>query len=138
MRRSVLPIFLASVLLTAACSTPSTPTIPTNPGNPTTETFSATINVNGAMTHPFTVGFAGTVTATLTSVSPDSTIPIGMSIGTWDGTTCSLGSGLFQDKAVQGSVITAAISAPGALCLRMYDSGSLTGPTTYSVDVVHP
>lgn len=141
MRRSVLHIFLASVMLitTSACGQSSTPVIPTNPGTSTTETFAGTLNPNGATTYQFTVGFAGTITATLTTVGPDTTTPIGMSIGTWSGTTCSVGSGLFQDQAVQGAVLVAAISAPGQLCLRIYDgAGTITGPVTYSVDVVHP
>lgn len=141
MRRSVLHVFLATVILvtTSACGQSTTPAIPTNPGTSTTETFAGTLTVNGATTYPFTVGFAGTITATLTTVGPDATVPIGMSIGTWSGTTCSVGVSLAQDQATQGAVLVAAVSAAGQLCLRIYDAkGTLPGPVTYSVDVVHP
>jgi len=140
MHRSGLSRLLAVAILmvSTACGSNSTSTIPTTPVNPVTDTFAGTLNVNGAATYPFTVTVPGTVTATLTTVGPDTTIPIGFSIGTWSGTTCSVGSGLFQDQAVQGAVIVATVSAPGTLCLRVYDSGTLQAAVTYSVDVVHP
>jgi hypothetical protein len=141
MHRSGFPTLLAVaiVIVTTACgSSSSTPTIPTTPLNPITETFAGTLNLNGAATYPFTVTTPGTITATLTTVGPDPTVSLGLSIGTWSGTTCSVGSGLFQDQAVQGAVVVATVSAAGTLCLRVYDSGTLTAPATYSVDVVHP
>ena len=141
MHRSGLSRLLAVAILmvsTACGSSSSTPSIPTTPVNPITQTFADTLQINGAATYPFTVTVPGTVTATLTTVGPDATVPIGISIGTWSGTTCSTGSGLFQDQAVQGAVIVATVSAPGTLCLRVYDSGTLKAPATYSVDVVHP
>jgi hypothetical protein len=141
MHRSVRFALLSAALLvaTVACgSSSSTPTTPTTPVNPVTETFPGSIGPNGAATFPFTISRAGTVTATLTTVGPDSTTLIGFSIGTWSGTTCSVGTGLFQDKAVQGSTIVANVSAPGTLCLRVYDGGTITDTTTFSVDVSHP
>ncbi len=140
MHRSGLPRLLAVAILvvSTACGSSTTSSIPTTPTNPITETFADTLSVNGAKTFPFTVTLPGTVTATLTTVGPDSTVPIGISIGTWSGTTCSTGSGLFQDQAVQGAVIVATVSAPGTLCLRVYDSGTLQAPVTFSVNVVHP
>jgi hypothetical protein len=127
-----------ATISTIACGSSSTTTIPTTPINPRTDTFAGTLTVNGAATYQFIVLGPGAVTATLTSVGPDSTTLIGFSIGNWSGTTCSVGSGLFQDQAAQGAVITATVSLAGPLCLRVYDSGTLTDAATYSIDVVHP
>ena len=129
---------VAILMVSTACGSSSTSSLPTTPSNPITETFAGSLSVNGAVTNTFTITVPGTVTATLTAVGPDPTVPVGMSIGTWSGTTCSVGVGLFQDKAVQGAVMVATVSAPGTLCLRMYDSGTLQAPVTFSVDVVHP
>ncbi len=139
MRRSVVPMLLAATILTtsAACGSTSSSSTPITPGNPVTETFAGSINVNGAATYPFTIATPGNVTANLAAVGPDATTLIGISIGTWSGTTCSVGSGLFQDKAPQGATIVATVSAPGTLCLRVYDSGTLTDVTTYSVNITH-
>jgi hypothetical protein len=140
-RRSVLPGVLALTLFvtSAACGDDSNPAIPSPTPTPgVTETFPGTINVNGAMTFPFTIATGGLVTATLTAIGPDSTTQIGMSIGTFNNSVCTVGTGLFLDKTVQGASIIASVTAPGTLCLRVYDAGTLTGETTFSVDVVHP
>lgn len=140
-RRSVLPVLLATALLatSAACGNNSNPNVPTPTPTPgVTETFPGTINANGAVTFPFTIATGGFVTATLTAIGPDSTTLVGMSIGTYNSGVCTVGPGLFLDKAAQGTSIIASVSAGGTLCLRVYDAGTITGETTFSVDVAHP
>lgn len=140
-RRSVLSVLLSTALFasSAACGDSST-TTPIAPSTPqVTETFPGEINVNGALTFPFTISAGGFVTATLTAVGPDSTTLIGFSIGTLNNSVCTVtGQGLFLDKAPQGATIVASVSAPGTLCLRVYDAGTITAPTTFSIDVAHP
>jgi len=142
MRRSVQSVLLASaiVAMSAACGDSGNPTVPTPTPSPgVTETFPGSINVNGAQTFSFTIATGGFVTATLTAVGPDTATLIGLSIGTINNSVCTVtGQGLFLDKAPQGASIIASVSAPGTLCLRVYDAGTLTGPTTFSVDVAHP
>ena len=71
--------------------TPTTPTTPTTPGNAITEPpFTGTLKVNGAATYPFTATSAGTITATLASITPDASVAIGLSIGTWTGSACQI------------------------------------------------
>ena len=141
--RSLMPrAAIVSVLVPFACAaagcgnnqttTPTTPTTPTS----VTETFSGTVTKNGAVTHTFTSSAAGTVQATLTSLSPDSSIAIGLSLGTWNGATCAIV--LANDKAILTSVVTGTVSAVGALCVRLYDVGNLSGPASYEVLVTHP
>lgn len=125
------------VALAAACGDNGTPATPTTP-TPTTATvtFLGTITPNGAATHVFTATASGTVTATLTSVGPDSAVRIGFALGTWNGAICQVV--LANDNAVQGAVITGGLSSSGNLCVRIYDIGTLTEPATYEVQVVHP
>ena len=140
-RQSVLPALFAAALLatSAGCGNNSNPTIPTPTPTPgVDETFPGTITTNGAMTFPFTVATGGFVTATLTSIGPDSTTLIGMSIGQYNAGVCSVGSTLSNDKTAQGMTIIASVSSAGTLCLRVYDAGTITGDTTFSVDVAHP
>jgi hypothetical protein len=136
-RRKLVPFAL--VLLTAACSS-STPTTTTpTPTTPTsiTDTFAGTLTKNGGQQYPFAVPAAGTVTATLVSISPDTATVLGLALGTWNGTSCALL--LTDDNATQGTVITGNVSAAGNLCVRVYDSqGSVVNPETYTVNANHP
>src|SRR4051812_21372026 len=124
MRRFVHHRILAALTLaavSAACGSNTTaPTTPVISPALTTETFTGTISTANGHTYPF-VSSAGTVTLTLTSVAPDTAVPLGLSIGTWSGTSCTVGTGLFNDAAVQGTVISAQVSQIGSLCARVYD-----------------
>ena len=110
----------------------------TQPPPTTTDTFSGTISVNGAMTHTFTVAVAGTVTATLTEVTPDPAIAVGFSMGRWNASSSFCEQIIPNDNAVQGQILTGNASGPGTLCARIYDTGRLTGALNYTISVVHP
>lgn len=113
--------------------TPTSPTAPTT----YTETFTGTLTPNGAQTHSFASQASGTVTATLSALAPDSTVSVGLALGTWNGAVCQIV--LPNDKAVVTTVVTGGVSAIGSLCVRIADvAGTLTGPTTYEIIVVHP
>lgn len=128
---------LAIVLASFACNSDDD-NIPTNPTPPptTTVTFSGTVNRNGAVTHTFATQASGTVTATLTTLSPDSALRIGLALGTWNGAVCQIV--LPNDNATQGTVVTGGVSALGNLCVRIYDVGNVVDPVAYEVTVVHP
>jgi hypothetical protein len=146
---SVLPCFggvrtLCAVVLTlvlASCGDDdlTTPTNPT-PTPPVTETFSGTVNQNGATTHNFSTQSSGTVTATLSTLAPDSAAVIGLSLGTWNASTSSCQLVITNDRATQGSVVSGGVSSFGSLCVRVYDVGSITAaqPFAYEITVVHP
>jgi hypothetical protein len=131
----------AVVLLTAAaCGSSSTTkaTTATAAASTTTETFTGTISAANGHTYPF-VSAVGTITLTLTSVLPDSGVALGISLGTWSGSACTVGTGLFNDTATQGTVITGQASSIASLCARVYDgAGQIAVPTTYVITVVHP
>ena len=130
-------VVLLAFAMTACGDEPETPTAPTAPTT-FTETFSGTLTPNGARTHSFTSQASGTVTATLSALSPDSTVSVGLALGTLNN------SGLCQivlpnDNAVVTSIVSGGVSAIGSLCVRISDvAGTLTQPTNYEIIVVHP
>jgi hypothetical protein len=132
-------LLAAAIALSAAACDDNTDTTTTTPTSTTTttETFTGTIQKNGATTHQFSSTSRGSVTATLTSLAPDNTVKIGVSLGTWNGTSCQII--LANDQTTVGSGLVGTVSGVGNLCLRIYDAaGNLSVPTTYSIDVVHP
>ena len=140
MRRPIVRGWLLCALMAfaAACGTSGTPVSPTSPAT-ITDTFTGTLAQNGGITHQFSATAAGTVTATLTAVGPDSAKTVGFSMGTLIGTVCQIT--LANDVAVQTSVLSAQAQTAGTFCVRIYDVGSVTsdtGPFTYTVTVLHP
>jgi len=140
--RRLIPGLLTALLAVsvAACGssdpiTPTTPT-PTTPVATVTETFTGTLTVNGAVTFPFTATTGGTITATLSSLLPDGTIPVGLSIGTWTGSACQVA--VANDAATQTAVVTGTAQSAVNLCVRIYDVGKATGPMDFSIAIVHP
>jgi hypothetical protein len=138
MHRQILcSLLLLASLTVAACGGDDEPTTPTGPTGPATVTavFTGTLNRQGANTHPFTTD-GGTVTATLTTVAPDSATVLGLSLGTWNGVSCQ--TVIANDRAVQGVTVIGGATGSGNLCVRLYDIGNISQETSYEVTVVHP
>ena len=136
---------LAIAATVSACgSKSSTTTTPTGPTLPTvlTETFSGALTRNSAYTHPFSVTGAGNVTVFLiTSAnaanSSDNKIPLGVSLGTWNGASCAIV--IANDNVSPGSSITGTATAAGNLCIRVYDVGFVpSSSANYELLVDHP
>lgn len=127
---------LAFALGTAACgsSTPTTST-PTTPVT-VTDTFAGTLTANGAASYTFTTAASGAVTATLTTLAPDSTLIVGIALGTWNGNACQIV--LSKDSATQLSFLIGQASQASTFCVRIYDVGNVTDPATYEMQVNHP
>lgn len=129
-------VLLIGALLATGCDNdPDLPDTPTAP-DPVTDTFTGSINVNGAATHTFTVPSAGIVTATLTAVTPDATVQVGFGLGTWNGSNCQMV--LVKDDGLQGNAVTGLNSSAGTLCVRIYDVGRMTESLGYTLTVSHP
>jgi hypothetical protein len=144
MRRLLPGILLCALMISVAgCDDnndiPTTPTTPTTPSTPTTtETFTGTLTRNGASSTAFNATAGGTVTATLTTLEPDGTIPVGLSLGAWTGSACQV-SGISNDAAVQGTVVTGTVTSAAALCVRIYDAAEkVTTTMNYTITVVQP
>jgi len=133
--RAVLaPCLVAAAMATACGGVGDLPTdAPTI--TPTTENFTGTIEKNGAALFTFSEIASGSITATLTTFSPQADISLSFSIGTWDGSACSVG--VSNDAAVANSTLTGE-AAPGSFCVRVSDSGGkVTDKETVNVTVVH-
>jgi hypothetical protein len=130
-------LIVGGVAAMAGCDDDQTPISPTPPTPVTvTDTFSGTINKNGAASHNFIANTVGTVTATLTTLTPDPELVVGFGVGTWNGTVCNVI--LARDRAVQSTVIYGNVNASGELCVRVYDVGNVVNTTDYTVEVIHP
>ena len=126
---------LALALLGSACDNGDTPTIPT----PVivTETFTGTVELNGAVSHGFNVSTAGPTVAEITALDPAGAF-IGFELGTWSGVVCT--AVLSNDAGTLASVLSAKTQSSASLCVRLHDpNGTLTAnAVTYTVTVKHP
>jgi hypothetical protein len=118
----------------ASTATPITPTPVT-----TTETFSGTIPQLGSAAHSFTVAANRTITISLTSIGPLATMSIGLGVGSWNGTTCTVITQNDNARANSAAALTGTAVA-GNFCAKVYDSGNIPDGTTvtYTIQVVHP
>ncbi|HXT70846.1 MAG TPA: hypothetical protein VN700_13885 [Vicinamibacterales bacterium] len=114
----------------------TTPTTPTTPTTTVTETFAGSITTNGAASFTFPTGAAGSVTATLRTITPVSTIQLSLALGTWNGISCQVV--LTNDRATSGGSVTGNVSGSGTLCVRIADIGQVAGTSGFEIVVVHP
>lgn len=131
-------LLIGALLSTTSCGDDAeSPTAPSQTAPPTvSDTFSGSINRNGAATHTFLAQAAGTVTVTLTTLSPAGTEAIGLSLGTWNGTACQLV--IANTAAAQGAVVIGVASSAGNLCIFVQDVGKVAVAASYEITVVHP
>jgi hypothetical protein len=130
--------FLVVVLAlgAAACGSDTTTTPTTTTPVTVTDTFAGTLTPNGGASYSFTTAQSGNVTATLSSLTPDSTLVVGLALGTWNGNSCQVI--IRKDQATQSSYVIGAASAAGSLCVTIYDVGNVVDPATYQIQVNHP
>jgi hypothetical protein len=127
---------VAIALSAVACgSSTTTPTAPTTPVS-STDTFAGPLTQNGAQTFQFTTAASGTITATLTTLAPNSTLVVGLALGTFNGNACQIL--LTKDSATQSSFIVGQASQSSTYCVRIYDVGNVTDPQTFEIQVNHP
>ena len=143
----LLPVLATALVASSACKDNETPTDadPTTPSQfIVTETFNGTLFKNGAASYSFSVGGAGIVTVTLKTVTDTVNAAglapnLGMSLGSWDGTSCSVQTGVFTDNASVNASITGNVQGAGVLCARVYDPANyITNPLFYTIIVTHP
>jgi hypothetical protein len=132
-------LLLLAALTAAGCDNEiDNPLDPEEPAPTVTETFTGSMNINGAQTHTFAVLARGTVTATLTELTPvaDPVTQVGLHLGNWNGSTCS--TVIANNAAVQGNAVIGNVAGLGTLCVRIHDVGRLTESINYTITVVHP
>jgi hypothetical protein len=137
--RSIARTLLLVVVATMAggCDDDTTPTTPTPPVL-VTETFTGALTVNGAQTHSFTTQAAGSLTATLTTVAPDNTVTVGLSLGIFTPSTNACQLVVVNTVAVQGTRVTGQASSAGSYCVLINDVGRLTEAANYTIALEHP
>jgi hypothetical protein len=116
-------------------SNDTTDDVPTQP-TPVTivQSFSDSLNINGARTHSFTVDRAGTVSAQVKALS-DQAATLGVSLGTFNGVTCAII--ISNTAAVLNTTVTGTAQSTGQFCVWVNDVGKLTAGLDYTIDVTH-
>jgi hypothetical protein len=138
--RLVLIAAAAALAGTAACGSTASTTAPSaSAPASTSDSFTGTVAQLGSENHVFAVGANGTVTITLTSVSPLATLALGVAVTASDGTNC-LAQISQNDNARTGAAALTGTAQSGNYCVRVYDSGNVQPASTvaYTVQVVHP
>jgi hypothetical protein len=130
---------LGVALGAAACDPDVVPTdtgTSTSPSPTITESFTGSITLNGAVSYFFSTNAAGLLTATIRTLTPDSTMQLGLALGTWNG-NCN--TTISNERAGQGITVTGSVSGSGNLCVRIFDAnGTVITPSQFEIVVVHP
>jgi hypothetical protein len=132
---------LAIAVLSAACGNndTTTPTTPTTPTGPVTETLNGSMAKNGTAVRAFKATQSGTVSVTLASVVPSSSIVLGLGLGipVANGADCRF-SQTVNTAAGAAAQLTAAVDA-GTYCAGAYDIGNVgINGVTLTVTILHP
>ena len=147
--------FAAVFGMMAGCGGSSTPT-PTAPTYTfTTDTFSDGVLLQNSdinspdfgpvgTPHRITITqatsqFPGEVDVTIASLGPLSTITVGIGLTTWNNSTqsCDLPLQLTTSSAKVGVTVSGQVTAPGDLCVALFDVGNVQGSSTYTLTIVH-
>ncbi len=141
--RRLTAVVFGGVLFLSACGKDSSTTTTTSPtpvaaAATITESFSSPIAVGGSVFYSFNFVAYGNLSVTLSKVSGgglDDGQTLGLSIGRPGGTSCNPASTV---AAAPGDAAQlTGVYGPGIYCVRVADTGSLTGPVTVAVTVSH-
>jgi hypothetical protein len=125
------------VILCAGCGTLGNLFSSTSPSSgSSTDVFTSALTVGGSSIATFTVAQSGTVSVTLTSLGVAG--PVGLGIGTPNGTTSCVMTSSSASVLPGGSPQISTTENPGNYCVEVFDPGTLTASTTFSITVVHP
>ncbi|MFN8062998.1 MAG: hypothetical protein U0Q12_27850 [Vicinamibacterales bacterium] len=103
----------------------------------TVDTFTGQVTSGGVSSQPFTVTAPGTITIAITAITPLSSLTMGIGLGVWDGSTCSVS--LTSSSAHQGDTFSATTSSAGNYCVALFDVGNILPDVTvgYEMTVTH-
>ncbi len=142
--RSLTLLVLAGVLagnLVAGCSPlgpTSSPEIKPNAAL-TVENFTGALPLKGIVFYSFSVVDAGTTSLSLISLKEggvDSAVKVSIGLGEPRGTTCATSNVL--SVVADGSLSLTGSTGRGVHCAVVFDSGNLTLPATFSLNINHP
>jgi hypothetical protein len=139
MRRGVFALVVASALGGATCGNNSTSGTVSAPSvTRTTDTFSGTVQIGGAVFHSFPVSKTGATDVTLTTASPPPTVVMGLALGTPGDAGCTPLAGASANVVAGSTPQITGLTTAGTLCVQIRDVGVQTAPVTYTVTVTHP
>jgi hypothetical protein len=117
-------------------SSDSTPTGPT--ATVTTENFSGSVDPGGKAFNQFSITLSGgQVNVTLTSAGPPSTIYMGLGVGSYADSNCTLlSNGSVVTQAGSTAQLSGTLNA-GTYCVMVYDAGNQVSTVSYAVTVNH-
>lgn len=118
---------------TSACSGDSTLTAPSSTAP--AFTFASSFEVNGSASRTFEQLATGAVTVTLSAVSPDLRLGIGIGIPRAEGSGCNLARAVEVSAGASPHITTTA--EPGLWCVRVWDVGTVTERVSFTLDVTH-
>lgn len=108
----------------------------TSTADPATIDYSSSVEPGGFTARSFDAIASGTVTVIVDAFAPASVPSLGVGIGFQrnDGSGCELS---VAATATRGSQFSIAADA-GRYCVKVFDVGSLTGTTTFTLRIAHP
>jgi hypothetical protein len=133
-----LALSLLLAVAVAGCNNTTTTTSPstTTSTSPTTSTFTSQLAVRGSSTRAFSMSSAGTVKVTLATLGNGSqTAGLGIGVSA-TGAPCSLAQSVITGPGDSPQIVTTADA--GAYCVQLFDAGSLTQDTLFSITIEHP
>src|SRR5258707_7132124 len=107
----------------------------TSDANRVTDTFTGTLVAKASDGHLVTVAKDGNIDVTLTTLTPTTTITVGLGVGNPVAEGCSL---LIYNNGAQAGTLLSGSAGPGSYCVIVYDVGNVTNTLSYTISVVHP
>lgn len=124
----------------AGCDEQAAATGPSTVGGaPVVETFIGTVAVGSSAFYSFTVPVQGTVSLTLLTLTENgeaSPAVVGLGIGAPAGIGCT--AGVSVATAPGGTPQFAQTYPPGVYCAKVSDTGQLTSPGSFALNIAHP
>ena len=130
---------LLGVLCLTACVAVGCKDTPTTPTTATTANlqFASQLAVKGSTSRSFESKKAGDAKIVFNSLSPDTGAAITISLGTFDGTTCTPTATVLAAGGGSDAVMTTTIGV-GMYCIRVSDPGVLTRTNDFYITLTVP
>lgn len=133
-------VLVLAALFAAGCSdSPTAPTsaVDTTPvTTPVNVSFPGVVGPGGTVSRSFVAQLAGTVSVTVSSISPATALGVGIGIPRADGTGCLLSVSATAGNGSSASVSTGVSS--GAFCVQVFAPAQTANAVTFSVALTHP
>ena len=137
LKRAAVWILVAAVAAASAACEDNPPGLGVTPVQTTRDVFfSSTIQPGGFAWRSFQVERAGKVTVQFVSIAPASDLVMRISVGTFDGTTCTPTTTLDTPPQATGPQITLETVAAGDYCVQVADIGNVVQISVFALTVL--